>query len=434
MARNLPSLRTPVRHAGLTAVLAVSLVVAACGGSAATQTPAVTNPATPSPAASSAVTPAPESPTPAASEPVSGVPSWIPSEVAQYYVGSEYFSKLQRDPYAAYQPPAAPWTFCYNTAYLGNAFQQGVVDEIKALAKQYSDAGLASETVDVTNSNFDPALQLSQLNSLVEKGCNVIFGLPASPTALCSGIANANSQGALYISIDSPVYCDDAINVTWNGYWAEKIGAEAVFDALNGQGKVVQTTGIAGNASAVAEIHAVEDALVDYPGITILGQVNGQWTPSVAHSEMAKFLATHPQQVDGIIDAGAEGVDANLALLEAGRPAAKMNSITTECSALAFWNEHPETLTLGTSQDPKAATYEAFLVAAKMLAGQKPMVNTIFYPVPTVTSDNFSDWYDPSMTLQSSCIPSAPGVRAVPDSYFDVFFTGGAEPQLAPQP
>jgi ribose transport system substrate-binding protein len=425
--------RRPTRGAGLAIALVASVVVAACGGSAATPTPAATPAATPiaTAAATPAATPAATSaPTPS----LAGVPDWIPAAVAQYYPGWEYFSKLQREPLASYQPPATPWTFCYNTAYLGNAFQQGVVAELEKLVQQYVAAGLATGKLEVTNSNFDPTLQLSQLNSLVQKGCKIIFGMPASPTALCSGIASANSKGSLYIAIDTTTYCDDALNVTWNGYWAEKIGAEAVFASLKGQGNVVQTMGIPGNASAVAEVYAVQDALKAYKGITILGQVNGMWTPSVAHSEMAKFLATHPQQVDGIIDAGAEGVDANLALLEAGRPAAKMNSITTECAALAFWKEHPEALALGTVQDPKAAAYEAFLVAIKMLSGQKPLVSTIFYPVPTVTSANFSDWYDPSMTIQSTCIPSSREVRAVPDSYFDVLFSGGSQPKLAPQP
>lgn len=362
------------------------------------------------------------------------VPTWIPQSVAQYYPGWHYFSKLQQNPYPSYAPPSGPLSYCYNAAFIGNAFQQGVVAELQKLVKQYADAGYAQGTLQVTNANFDPALELSQLNSLVQKGCKVIFGFPASPAALCSGIATANSQGALYVSIDAPVYCDDAINVSWNGYWAEKIGADAVFSALNYKGNIAQTTGIAGVASAVAETAAVNDAAQGHPDIKILGQVNGNWTPSVAHTEMAKFLATHPQKVDGIIDAGAEGVDAEAALLEAGRPAAKVNSITTECAALAFWHQHPEALTLGTNQDPAAAAYEAFLVAQRMLAGQKPMVSTIFYPVPTVTKNNISQWYTSDMTLQSSCIPSASGVRAVPDKYFDVFFTGGAQPKLAPQP
>lgn len=362
-----------------------------------------------------------------------GVPSFVPKSVQQYYGGYQYFSKLQKHPYASYKAPKAPWTFCYNTAYLGNAFQQGVVKELQKLVGQYKKAGLAKGSLQVTNSNFNPALELSQLNSLVQKGCNVVFGLPASPTALCSGVANLNRHGGLYISIDSPLYCNDAINVSWNGYWAERVGADAVVKAMGGKGNLVQTTGIAGAASAVAEIQAVKDAVAGTK-IKILGQVNGQWTPSVAHTEMAKFLATHPQRVDGIIDSGAEGVGAEQALLEAGRPAAKVNSITTECAALAFWKQHPEALTLGTSQDPAAATYEAFLVAGKMLAGQKPVVSTIFYPVPTITKANFKQWYKPSMTTQSGCIPSGPGIKAVADSYFNPFFSGGGQPKVALKP
>lgn len=361
------------------------------------------------------------------------VPSWIPKSVASLYPGYQYFSKLQHDPYPSYKPPSPPWQFCYNSTYLGNAFQQGVVSELQRLVKQYHKAGLAKNNLIVTNSNNSPVQELSQLNTLATQ-CNVIFGFPASPTALCSGIANANAKGDLYVSIESPVYCPDAMNVTWNGYWAELVGAEAVLKAMNYKGNLVITTGIPGVAIGTAETYANRNALKGHPGVHVLGYVNGQWTPSVAHTEMAKFLATHPQPVNGVIDAGAEDVAAEQALLEAGRPVAKINSITGECSILAFWKQHPQAMTLGLNQDPGAAAYEAFLVANRMLAGQKPVVNTIFYPVPKITPANFSSWFKPSMTLQSGCIPRSPGGRAVADSYFNPYFSGGSQPKLAPTP
>lgn len=373
-------------------------------------------------------------PGPVASAASNGVPSWVPKSVQAYYPGYQYFAKLQKSPYPNYQPPAAPWTFCYNTSYLGNDFQEGVVSELKKLAAEYHKAGLAKAQVLVTNSNGSAALELSQLNSLVQDGCSVIFGLPASATALCSAISRATAHNVLYVSVDSPVYCDNAMNVSWNGYWAELVGAQAVLKSINYKGNIVEMTGIPGVASAVAEVAADKTALAGHPGVHVLGQVNGEWTPSVAHTAMAQFLATHPQPVAGVIDAGAEDVAAEQALAQAGRPVAKVNSITTECSILAYWKQHPQALTLGTSQSPAAATYEAFLVAVRMLAGQKPDINTMFYPVPTVTHSNFSSWYKPSMTVQSSCIPSGPGTRAVPDSYFNAFFKGGSTPKLMPKP
>jgi ribose transport system substrate-binding protein len=405
------------RTAALAGLIALASAVGACSSSS-TSTPAASSTGSAS----------------SASQVSSGaIPSWVPKSVASIYPGYQYFSKLQHDPYASYKPPKPPWTFCYNTTYLGNAFQEGVVAELTKLNSEYVKAGLAKGSLTVTNSNNSTVEQISQLNAIASK-CSVIFSFPGSPTALCSAIASANAKGDLYVSIESPVYCPNAMNVTWNGYWAEYVGDEALLKAMNYQGNLVITTGIPGVAIGTAETYANDNALKGHPNVHVLGSVDGEWTPSVAHTAMASFLATHPQTVNGVIDAGAEDVAAEQALIDAGRPVAKINSITGECSILALWKKYPQAMTLATNQDPGAAAYESFLVAEKMLAGQKPVINTIFYPVPTITAANFSSWYKPSMTIQSGCIPRSPGGRAVADSYFNAYFSGASQPKLMATP
>lgn len=365
---------------------------------------------------------------------VAGVPSWIPAAVAGQYPGYQYFSVLQKDPYPGYKAPSGKFSMCYSTTYLGNAFQEGVVAELQKVDNEYVKAGLASGSLTVTNSNNSASEQLSQLDTLVQSHCSVIYSFPASATALCAGVANAVKHGLLYVTVESPVNCPDAINVTWNGYTPEYDGAVAVEKAMGGKGNLVVTQGIPGVAIGTAETYAVKNALKLYPHIKVLGYVAGEWTPSVAATAMTSFLATHPQPVNGLIDAGAEDVSTEQALLNAGRSVVPENSITGECSVLAFWKAHPAALTYGTDQSPNAAAYEAVYVAALMMAGQKPVVGTIFYPVPTITKANFSQWYKPSMTLQSGCIPNSASGLAVADSYFKPFFSGGQAPKFTPQP
>jgi ribose transport system substrate-binding protein len=371
----------------------------------------------------------------AASAAGSGVPSYIPSSVASIYPGYQYFSKMQKDPDASYKPPATgKATFCYATTYEGNAFQEGAIAELTKLAKEASSAGIGTGSLKVTDSNNSASLQLSQINSLVNSGCKVIFSFPATPTGLCSAVKKAVQHQDLFVTVESPVYCPDAINVTWNGYQPEYDGALAVMKAMGGKGNLVVTQGIPGVAIGTAETYAVKDALKKYPKVSVLGYIAGEWTPSVAKTQMSSFLASHPQPVNGIIDAGAEDLATEQALQAAGRSPVPVNSITGECSILAFWKQNPKTLAIGYDQDPGAASYEAFLVAEHMLAGQKPVVNNIFYPVPTITKSNFSSWYKPSMTTSSGCIPASPGGRAVSDSWFNAFFPKGSKLTKAVKP
>ena len=101
-------------------------------------------------------------------------------------------------------------------------------------------------------------------------------------------------------------------------------------------------------------------------------------------------------------------------------------------AAFAYWKANPDSTPLATVQSPQAIAYEAYAVAMRMLAGQQPSVNTVLFPLPEVTSDNFDDWYSSDMTESSTCYPQAPDGRIVPDSFIDSFFSGGTPVETEP--
>jgi ribose transport system substrate-binding protein len=357
----------------------------------------------------------------------------LPEEIRPYYDGYWYFATVGPNPYANWQPPKGPWQFCYNDSYQGNSWRAQALDEFKKLVDQYAKAGLAKPDPIITNSNNNIDVQLSQLNNMVRQGCNVILSIPSSPTGLCSGVKDAFDKGVLFVSVESPVTCPEAINVDFNEYYGGLRTAEWLAQAINGKGNVIMINGIPGLGPTVARRQAALDVLNKHPDIHILGEVNGMWTPSVGKSEMLKFLATHPQPVDGIWDSGLDGVAAGQALLQSGRPLAKINGLVGDCSYLAFWKKH-NLNSFSLSQGARPALYEAFLVALKMLHGQQPVVNTILYPLPEITDANLDQWYKPDMTEQSNCFADSPDGRAVADSFFDPLFTGGTAPSPAPVP
>jgi ribose transport system substrate-binding protein len=369
----------------------------------------------------------------AASELKHSIPAAVPKAVRKYYGGFWYFAKIMGNPYVNWTPPKPPWQFCYNESYLGNAWRQESLAEYEKLVKEYKRAGLAKGNLIVTNSDNNIDVQLSQLNSLVREGCNVIISIPGSPTGLCSGVKNAFVHHILFITDESPVYCPWAINVTFNDYWDAHVTSTWLFRALHGRGNVILENGIPGLSDTVAERAGVQASLNKYPGIKVLGEITGMWTPSIAKTATLRFLATHPQKVDGVWDGGQMAVAAEQALMQSGRPLAMVTDFSGECSFLAFWHQY-HLKSFAVSQGGGPALYEAFYVAVRMLYGQRPVVNTIMYPVPTITQQNFSKYYKPWMTVQSTCFANPPDGRAVRDSYFNVFFKGGKSPSVAPRP
>ncbi len=357
----------------------------------------------------------------------------VPESLHRYYDGYWYFSQVAADPYKDWTPPKGPWQFCYNDSYQGNNWRAAALAEAQKLVAQYAKAGLAKPDLIVTNSNNNIDVQLSQLNNMVRQGCNVILSIPSSPTGLCSGVHDAREKGVLFISVESPVTCKDAVNIDFNEYYGGLQTARWLADALGGKGNVVLINGVPGLAPTVARRQAALDVFKQHPGIKVIGEVTGMWTPSVAKSAMLKFLATHPQRIDGIWDSGLTGVAAAQALAQSGRPAAKINGLPGDCSFIAYWKQN-KLSSFSLSQGGAPAVYEAFLIAARMLNGQHPAVSTILYPLPEITDQNLDQWYKPTMTVQSTCFADPPDGRAVPDSFFDPLFSGGEKLSVALQP
>jgi ABC-type sugar transport system substrate-binding protein len=345
----------------------------------------------------------------------------LPESLRPYYTGYWLLANIGENPYANWTPPKAPWKFCYNDSYQGNSWRQNALEKYKALVDEYKKKGLASGDLVVTNSNNDINVQLSQLNNLVREGCNVVLSIPSSPTGLCTGIKDAHDKGVLVVTVESPVTCPEAINVGFNEYFVAAKTAKWVADSLKGKGSVFLINGIPGLAPTAARHQAALDVLSNYPNMKVLGEVEGQWTPSVAKTNTLKFLATHPQQIDGVVDSGLGEVSAWQAFEQSGRPLPKINGFVGECSYLAYVKEKGLPV-YSTSQSGSAAVWTGFEVATRMLNGEKPVVSTLLMPLPEITPDNLDKWYKPSMTVQSGCFADAPDGRRVSPEFLDQYF------------
>ncbi len=360
----------------------------------------------------------------------------VPPDALQYYEGYWFAGPIINDPLKDWKPNPPPWQICLNESYMGNSWRANLAAELKLLTEQLAKQGLAKPELNITNSNGDINLELTQLKAQVAQGCDLIMSYPGSATGLCAGIAEAAQKGALFVAIDSPVTCPGALNIATNPYYRGNFEGGWIADKLGGKGTIVVMNGQPGTANTVAQQQGLEDAVAKFPDIKVLGALYGMWTPSVAKSEMLKFLATHPQPVDAVFSTGNMGVGVGQALEQSGRPVSIITEVTNLCSFLAYWKE--KNLTANTFvQDGGPMLYASFVPALHAMAGQKPKVNTIFMPLPTITNENFNDYYEPSMTVQSTCFANGKDLHLVPNSYFDQFFTGDAkvpEVQIVPTP
>jgi ribose transport system substrate-binding protein len=361
----------------------------------------------------------------------SALPSQLaksPATVKAEYAGYGEYTKIFGNPLGSYKAPKAPYKFCESTNYLGNGWEQGNQAELQALVKQYQKAGLAKPGLTTENSNQSLSTQVTQMNSLISDGCNVIFAIPQSTTALCPEIAKALKDNILVITDDTPVECPASINSSFSEFESAKDMASQFSKAIGGKGNIIAESGIPGAVGAQTTLNGFKAGLAS--GVT-MNTVAGDWSDATAETATTTYLQTHPQTVDGILDGSGMMVGGELALQQAGRPLAKASLYEDECSAMALWKQHPGLVVSTEDQGPALAAYESFYVAAKLLAGAKPTVNTLFYPIPGPTQATFNQWYKPGWTTKSTCFATPPASGIPAASYYNTLLKGGAKLKVA---
>jgi ribose transport system substrate-binding protein len=423
--------RPSLRAAGITAAALAALALSACGSSAVTSS-------SPGGSSSSAAAPssAAASSAPASSGTAAGETdlSAVPSGAKDAYTNYQLYSKLYPNAYANFKPPAGKVQYCESTFYLGNTYQQGEVTAFKQMIAPLASAGKAESNFIVQNSNNSVATQVSQLQSEIQSGCDVIFLNNNSTTAFCDQYTNAIEKNVLVISLD-PSYCNNAVTVSFDVYENSYQLAANLYKGMNYQGNLLLVTGIPGVADAATATDAAMAAMKGHPGLKVVGQYTGQWTASVAQTATAQWLSSHPStKVDGIVDEGAMGVAAETALQQAGKPLAKVSLQEGDCQELAFQKEHPDLVTYMTDQAPAPGAYASMNVALRMMAGQQPALDTILYPIPGPTKDTFSQWYTSDMTVSSACFASPKPALPALKTYLDQFFAGGTPVADFPEP
>lgn len=357
----------------------------------------------------------------------------LPASVQEYYEGFWNSTRLGPNPYADYEAPEGPWKICYADSFQGNTWRIEGLEVAQGLVEDLASQGLAEGEMTVTNADNDATLMANQVNSLVQQGCDLILAMQPPSIGVCQAFDQALAAGVLTVVMQSGTECTSVIHSDFGAFAAAKVTADWLVDQIEssgGSGNVVMCNGIPGVATAEARQLAARLAFED-AGLNV-DEITGEWDSAVIKSQMVNYLSTHPGEIAGVWDGGVCNVPVNEALSQAGRDAVPVTGFEGPCNAMAQW-ESTGAESISLSAGAGQGVVEAMKVALRMLSGQKPVVNTLLYPPQVITADNFDEYYDPAMTLNSVCSTQPVGGESVPDSYYDDLFEGGdPAPKLAP--
>ncbi|MGU3399431.1 substrate-binding domain-containing protein [Brucellaceae bacterium D45D] len=352
--------------------------------------------------------------------------SALPTEIKALYTDA---IEVAPSAYGDFKAPAKPWRWCHSESYMGNPWRVTFNDELKRLVDGAIAAGDVSQYV-VSDSNGDATQQISQIRAFIEQGCNVITTIAGSSTALNAVIDDAHKAGIPVITSAGSVTTPNAINVMHNqNLWGYQMG-KGIAEAFKDGGSILQIEGISGHPLVQQENAGLEKAVEEAGNLKIVRKVSGEWTGTTTKSATLQALATTPQQIDAVWSTGSEARFIAEAFQQAGRP---LPLITGSISgdALGYWNAHKDEFKFyGGEVSPHVAAHNAFRVALRVLEGQKPLINTIIAPMPTVTQADLPSWYKDCMKPDSGAIFPIPPQDPFPEDLMNGYFTDGSATPL----
>ena len=328
--------------------------------------------------------------------------------------------------FVAKNPP--PWKIGYASSYAGNTWRAAVMDRLENdVIPKWKEAGLLEEVI-VTQSNLNDSVQIQQMRQLVDQGVDAIIVCCSNPTALNQTVKYAHDRGVPVFSFVGYLTSPYSVNSSANFVVGGHMMGEWMANEIGGKGNVLIVEGIPGTSASDSQDKGIRMALENYPDIKIAGTVAGMWTDQVAQAEIQKWLATHPQQLDGIIIQSASELGAIRALKQSGRDMVPI-TIGGELGALCYWRKNPDYVSSAIQAWPPADGFElGWNIMMRTLQGQGPKIQSIHSKPQTLTFDQLKE------VLGEDCDEDSdqwyhPGIESwAGKDYLDSYFLNPADP------
>jgi ribose transport system substrate-binding protein len=178
-----------------------------------------------------------------------------------------------------------------NGGGVGNGFREEQVCTANAEALA---SGQVSELVQI-HRNTDAAGQLSDIRDLIADDVDAIVFNPNDPEALNPALDEAAAAGIPTVSVDAFVTHEGTYNLYNNQVEYARLGAEWLFEQMGGTGNVYYMRGFAGHPADTDRHTGFQEALANYPDITVIPSIEGEhtgWDPATTTQLINDWIAS----------------------------------------------------------------------------------------------------------------------------------------------
>ncbi len=180
-----------------------------------------------------------------------------------------------------------------------------------ALVERLDELGAEYISTDAQGSS---SKQLSDVESLITRGANVIVIVAQDTQAVIPAISRAQAEGIPVVGYDRLIEAEGVFYLTFDNREVGRLQAEAVFEAQpTGNYAFIKGSPTDPNADILhaGQLDVLQEA-IDAGEITVVGeQYTDSWLPEVAQRNMEQILTANSSDVDAVVasnDSTAGGV------------------------------------------------------------------------------------------------------------------------------
>lgn len=214
---------------------------------------------------------------------------------------------------------------------LKNEFTVRIANAAQAKAEE-----LGYELV-VYDGNYDPATQISQVETMISDGCAGIVLNPQDAEACSPCVDKAVEAGIPVVGVNTRVNNDDLTSYVGSlDVTAGEMEMQKIADLLGGKGKIVIIEGPMGQSAQIERRQGIQNVLDQYPDIEVLAEKTANWSRSEGMTVMENWLQAF-DQIDAIVSENDEmGLGAREAVKAAGKdiPVIGVDGITDALNAV----------------------------------------------------------------------------------------------------
>ena len=161
--------------------------------------------------------------------------------------------------------------------------------------------------VEAFDGQFDPALQLSALQTISGEDWDFVALHPASSDALVDGTDAIIGNDIPLIIMDTRLLQDPDANMEYNfltfiepdNIYMGSTVAEELMKAINYQGEVIHTRGQLGHTGSQGRYDGFQQVVEKYPDVTVVDETPGEWQTDITASLWQDLLQRFPDVVGG---------------------------------------------------------------------------------------------------------------------------------------